>query len=280
VTERIGDVVVEVVSPGPGRAGAVVHATLDRPEARNPLGLAMLDGLAAAVGIAAEQEAAALVVRGAGGTLSAGADLRHVRALGDDPAGMHGYLERIGEVLDALEAAQCVTIAVVGAGGYALAGGCELLLACDLAVVAADAGIGDRHLQYGLLPGAGGSVRLPRALPPALARRLLVTGEIVDGATAHAWGLVSHVAPPAELDAAVDALLARLARHSVPALYAMTRLARASIPPADPGALAAERDAVVLHLTTSATVREGLDAFTSGRRPDFSADRLATWETP
>jgi enoyl-CoA hydratase len=274
VIERIGDVRLDVVPPGPGLAGTVVHAVLDRPEAHNPLGPAMLDGLAAAVEATRTHDAAALVVRGAGGTLSAGADLRHVQALGGDPAGMQSYLERIGAVLDAVEAADAVTIAVVGPRSYALAGGCELLLACDLAVVAADAGIGDRHLQYGLLPGAGGSVRLPRALPPALARRLLVTGEIVDGATAHAWGLVSHVAAPDELEATVDALVARLARHSVPALHAMTRLARASVPPADPAALAAERDLTVEHLTGSATVREGLDAFTSGRAPDFSAARL------
>jgi enoyl-CoA hydratase len=272
VTERIGDVLVDVVPPGPGRAGAVVHAVLDRPEVHNPLGPAVLDGLAAAVAAAGAHDTAALVVRGAGGTLSAGADLRHVQALGDDPAGMRAYLERIGAVLDALEAVDCVTVAVVGPRGYALAGGCELLLACDLAVAAADARIGDRHLEYGLLPGAGGSVRLPRALPPALARRLLVTGEIVDGATAHAWGLVSHAPPPGELDATVDALVARLARHSVPALRAMTRLARASAPHADPAALAAERDVAVAHLTTSAAVREGLEAFTSGRAPDFSAE--------
>lgn len=272
MTERIGDVLVDVVDPGPGQAGTVVHAVLDRPEIHNPLGPTVLDGLAAAVEAAGAHDTAALVVRGAGATLSAGADLRHVQALGDDPAGMRVYLERIGAVLDALEAADCVTIAVVGSGGYALAGGCELLLACDLAVVAADARIGDRHLEYGLLPGAGGSVRLPRALPTALARRLLVTGDIVDGTTAHAWGLVSHLAAPADLDGAVDALVARLARHDVAALRSMTRLARGSAPHADPAALAAEREVAVEHLTTSAAVREGLAAFTSGRAPDFSAE--------
>jgi enoyl-CoA hydratase len=278
MTSRVGDVLVDVEPPGPGCGGTVVRATLDRPTARNPLGPAMLEGLASAVETAEAHEAAVLVVRGAGGTLSAGADLRHVRDLAGDRTEMRRYLAQIGAVLDSLESASCVTVAVVGSGGYALAGGCELLLACDLAVVSADSGVGDRHLEYGLLPGAGGSVRLPRALLPALARRLLATGEILDGTTAHAWGLVSHVAAPADLEGTVEALVARLARHSPSALHAMMRLARSSIPPTDPAALAAEREAAVAHLTNSATVREGLDAFTSGRSPDFSAAHLAAME--
>lgn len=121
-------------------------------------------------------------------------------------------------------------------------------------------------------------MRLPRALPPALARRLLATGEMLDGATAHAWGLVSHVAPPEELDGTVADLVARLARHSAPALHMMMRLARASAPPADPDALAAERDVAIGHLTGSSTVREGLDAFASRRVPDFSPAHLAALE--
>jgi enoyl-CoA hydratase/carnithine racemase len=175
-------------------------------------------------------------------------------------------------VLDHLETAPCVTVAVVGPGGYALAGGCELLLACDLAVAATDALVGDRHLEYGLLPGAGGSVRLPRALPAALARRLLYTGEMIDGATAHAWGLVSHVAGPDAHDDAVETLVARLTRHSPAALRAQKRLYRATEPPAAvdrAAALAAERTVAVAHIAGSETTREGLDAFVAGRAPAF-----------
>lgn len=248
--------------------GPVVTATIDRPAARNALSPPVLDGLHAAVDAA--HDAAALVVRGTGGTLSAGADLRHVRSLHGDAAAMDAYLVAIGAVLDRIEAAPCVTVAVVGPGGYALAGGCELLLACDLTVAAADAWFGDRHLEYGLLPGAGGSVRLPRALPAALARRLLYTGEMIDGTTAHAWGLVSHVCPPTELDATVDALTDRLARHSPAALRAQKALYGATRPVADPAALAAERAVAVAHLAGSAATREGLDAFVTGRAPDFT----------
>lgn len=249
---------------------AVARVTINRPSAQNALSPSVIAGLTAAVDDTLARGCAVLVLRGAGGTLSAGADLPHLQTLLDDPAAVHDYVASIGAVLDRIEAAPFVSIAVVG--GYALAGGCEILLACDLAVVAEGARIGDRHLEYGLLPGAGGSVRLPRAVPGPVARRLLYTGEIVDGATAAAWGLVSHVAPDAELDATVDTLVARLSRHSPQALAGMKRLYRqATAEPAVPAgaALAAERDVLVEHVTTSASAAEGLAAFRERRPPQF-----------
>lgn len=249
---------------------AVARVTIDRPSARNALSPPVIDGLNAAVDAALDRGCAVFVLRGSGGSLSAGADLPFLQTLLDDPDAVGSYVASIGAVLDRIEAAPFVSVAVVG--GYALAGGCEILLACDLAVVAENARIGDRHLEYGLLPGAGGSVRLPRAVPGPVARRLLYTGEIVDGATAAGWGLVSHVAPESELDACVDALVARLARHAPQALAGMKRLYRQST--AEPGvgtgeALAAERAVLVQHLTGSAAAAEGLAAFRERRPPRF-----------
>lgn len=248
----------------------VARVTIDRPSAQNALSPPVIDGLNAAVDAALERGCAVFVLRGAGGSLSAGADLPFLATLLDDPDAVDSYVASIGAVLDRIEAAPFVSIAVVG--GYALAGGCEILLACDLAVVAQGARIGDRHLEYGLLPGAGGSVRLPRAVPGPIARRLLYTGEIVDGATAAGWGLVSHVAPEAELDGCVDSLVARLSRHSPEALAGMKRLYRQAI--AEPGVpardtLAAERAVLVEHVTGSAAAAEGLAAFRERRPPRF-----------
>jgi enoyl-CoA hydratase len=256
-----GEVVVSV-------DGAVARVLIDRPGAKNALSPAVLEGLDAAVDAAQDAGCSVFVLRGAGGTLSAGADLPHLQTLLGDEAAVTGYIASIGVVLDRVEAAPFVSVAVVAE--YALAGGCEILLACDLAVVAADARIGDRHLEYGLLPGAGGSVRLPMALPPMRARRLLYTGEMIDGATAADWGLASHVAPGAELDAAVDALVARLSRHGRDALAGMKRMYRAAAPAAMRAALAAERTALVRHLMTSPDAAEGLAAFRAGRTPQFS----------
>ena len=119
-------------------------------------------------------------------------------------------------------------------------------------------------------------MRLPRALPGPIARRLLYTGEMIDGATAAAWGLASHHAPAASLDAAVDALVARLARHSPDALAGMKAMYRVGVGPiAD--ALAAERAALLAHLD-SPTVAEGLAAFAGPRPPDFTGGRFLPTE--
>lgn len=248
-------------------AGPVARVTIDNAAARNALSPAVVAGLATAVDTVTAAGCSVAVLRGAGGTLSAGADLKHLSTVLDDPTAVREYITAIGTTLDRLEAAPFVSVCVVD--GYAVAGGCEILLACDLAVVADTARIGDRHLEYGLLPGAGGSVRLTRALPPALARRVLYTGELVDGTTAGRFGLVSHVAPAAELETTVDALVARLARHPPDALAAMKRLhaAARTTEPAD--AVLAERETLLRHLT-SATVHEGLAAFAERRAPDFT----------
>ena len=255
--------------------GRVARVLIDRPNAHNALSLAVLDGLGAALDTALAARCSVFVLRGAGGSLSAGADLPYLRTLLGDPAAVEAYITRIGAVLDRIETAPLVSVAVVS--GYALAGGCEIVLACDLAVVADEASIGDRHLEYGLLPGAGGSVRLPRALPGPLARRLLYTGEMIDGATAAAWGLVSHSAPAERLDEAVDALVARLSRHSPEALARMKALSRAGRPGEHAEALAAERRVLLAHLD-GPTVAEGLAAFVERRPPDFSATPFTTWE--
>lgn len=255
--------------------GRVARVLVDREPARNALSPDVLAGLGAAVDAALDARCSVFVLRGAGGSLSAGADLPHLRTLLGDPCATDAYIGSIGAVLDRIEAAPFVSVAVVD--GYALAGGFEILLATDLAVAADDARIGDRHLEYGLLPGAGSSVRLPRAVPAPLARRLLLTGEIVDGATAAAWGLVSHHAPADRLEACVEDLVTRLSRHSPAALAAMKAMYRRGpdVPP--PQALADERAALVAHLE-SPTIAEGLAAFAERRAPDFSSDRFASEE--
>ncbi|MQA04188.1 MAG: enoyl-CoA hydratase/isomerase family protein [Streptosporangiales bacterium] len=254
-----GAVLVEVDGP-------VGRVTINRPRSRNALSPSVVAGLDAAVDAATDARCGVVVVRGAHGTLSAGADLKHLLGVVDEPGALRDYITSIGATVDRLEAAPFVSVCVVD--GYALAGGCEIMLACDLAVVSETSAIGDRHLEYGLVPGAGGSVRLTRALPPMLARRLLYTGEMLDGRTAGQLGLVSHVVPAANLDTAVDALVDRLARHGPDALALMRRLhtnARAAEPAR---AIAAERDALLDHLG-SATAREGLSAFAERRNPDF-----------
>jgi len=257
---RVGDVLLEV-----GADGALV-ATIDRERAMNSLGPAVLVGLHEAAARADRDGHPVLVVRGSGGTLSTGADLHHLLPLREDPEAVRGYVAEIGAVNLAIEQARAVSVAVVD--GYAVAGGCELMLACDLSVVSERSQIGDRHLEYGLLPGAGASVRLPRSLPAPLARRLMLTGEMLDGATAHRWGLVTHVAPHTELEGILTQLRARLDRHSPTALATMKQMyTEATATPAR-AALDRELEIFLGHVRTP-DVAEGLAAFAEGRDPVF-----------
>lgn len=249
-------------------AGGAAHVLIDRLAARNALSPEVVEQVSAALAAAERAGCSVLVIRGAGGTLSAGADLKYLRSILSDAAAVRSYITAIGAMVNQLADAPFVTVAVVEE--YALAGGCEIMLACDLAVVSEQAQIGDRHLNYGLLPGAGGSVRLARALPPALARRLLFTGEIIDGAAAARAGLVSHAVPAGQVDAELDALTGRLTALSRTALTEMKRLYRSAVTTEPAWALEQERETLLRHLAQHADAAEGLAAFAERRAPDWS----------
>ena len=264
-TTRAGDVVVVVDGP-------VVRATIDRPAARNAINEAVVDGLEAALDVAEAARAKVVVLRGAGGTFCAGADLRLVQTLVGDRELMAGYVTRLANVTERLESGPFVSVAVVE--GFALAGGCELLLACDISVAATDARIGDRHLEYGLAPGAGGSVRLVRTLPKAQARYLLLTGQAITGTQAAEWGLVTLAVPPEDLDATAERIVDRLASRSGEALRAVKAMVTAAGPERPVNeAMLAEREIFVDFISTSPDVKEGLSAFAEGRAPRFPGVR-------
>jgi enoyl-CoA hydratase len=262
-SQRAGDVIVTVDGP-------VVRAVIDRPRARNAINEGVVDGLEAALETADSSGAKVVVLSGAGGHFCAGADLELVQTIVADGERMADYVTRLADIADRLESGPFVSVAVVE--GFALAGGCELLLACDLVLASTEARIGDRHLEFGLAPGAGGSVRLVRTLPKAQARYLLLTGEAITGAEAAAWGLVTRAVPPSDLEAAVGEVVARLASRSGDALRAVKRMAGAvgSERPVNE-ALLAEREIFLDFMATSLDVKEGLTAFAEGRPPRFQS---------
>lgn len=264
MSERFGDVVVAT-------DGVVVRATIDRASARNALSPSVVEGLSAAVEQATSGGARVLVVRGAGGTFCAGADLAHVLSVVEKREAFAGYVRTLVELFDAFEAAPFVTVGVIE--GFALAGGCEMLLACDVTIADEKARIGDRHLELALIPGAGGSVRLPRALSPAQARWLLFSGEMISGRQAAEWGLVTRAVAAEELDATVEAMVARLASRSGETLAAAKRLLMAVRDVSVAEGLRLEHEVIIDHLTSSADTQEGLRAFAEGRPPDFSPAR-------
>ena len=256
--ERVGDVVIAAEGP-------VLRATIDRPEARNAISPSVTEGLEAAVQRARDCAARVLVLRGAAGTFCAGADLDWVLSTIDQPGALEddgvfaSGIRRLNDVLLEIEAAPFASVAVVD--GFAVAGGCELLLACDVVVAAEDARIGDRHLELGLLPGAGGSVRLHKALTPARSRWLLLSGELISGREAADWGLVTRAVPPDQLDEVAEAMIARLASRSASALAGMKELIGAVRDIPVPEGVDAERRIFLDHMAKSDDLRAALARF-------------------
>lgn len=247
----------------------VVRAVIDRPAQRNAISTKVLDGLEHAVAVATRTRAHVLVISGAGGSFCAGADLRELERLRAEDDGVNSvgtFMERLGRVLLALHKGPFASLAVVE--GYAVAGGCEIVLACDISLAASDARIGDRHAEYGLVPAAGGSVNLVRTLPTARANYLLLTGELISGQQAAAWGIVSTAVEPGHLAETTERVLGRLTSRSHDALVATKNLIADANRLERDEALRRERETFVRHLA-SADVAEGLAAFRERRAPLF-----------
>lgn len=190
----------------------VLRITIDEPPV-NALSRALLESLADAVErVAADPSVSVLHLRGAGRAFCAGANLDEMRAGFADAEGLEGqlaFVRRLQQVFDQIERLDAVSVAEIG--GHALGGGLELALACDLRIGALEARIGLPEVALGLVPGAGGTQRLARLCGPALARRLILGAETLDGRTAEQIGLLHWAAPKAELPAQAQALVARLA---------------------------------------------------------------------
>ncbi|MCC7273774.1 MAG: enoyl-CoA hydratase/isomerase family protein, partial [Alphaproteobacteria bacterium] len=213
----------------------------------------------------------AVVVTGEGRAFSAGGDLEGYLTLYRDPAGFRAFLDDFWALLDAIERAPKIFVAAIN--GFCVAGGLELMLACDLAIAAREAKIGDGHLNFGQLPGAGGSQRLPRAIGVPRAKLLMLTGRLIDGVEAERIGLVAESVPLAELQAHVDALIATLLEKSPDGLAGMKRLVDDGMRGSLEAGLRMEIDYVHRWATTHPDAVEGLVAFKEKRRPRFGSGR-------
>ena len=179
------------------REGPLAVATL----ARSPVNAMDEDWLARLEGIFDQlQDTAVLLIRSSQKAFCAGADLELMRSRFDTPEGrkrMVAFVREIQRVLSRLERLPQVTIAEIGAA--ALGGGLELALACDLRIAAEDAGLGLPEPRLGLIPGAGGTQRLPRIAGVAVAKRLILGAEVVTGAQAVELSIVQWAVPAKEL---------------------------------------------------------------------------------
>ncbi len=240
-------------------ADGVAVITIDRPQARNAVNGEVARGIAAAVEeFDARQDVSVIVLTGAGGTFCAGMDLKAFLA-GDAPVvegrGFAGLVERppVKPLIAAVE-------------GYALAGGFELVLACDLVVASEEAKFGLPEVRRGLVAGAGGLIRLRTRIPYHLAMEIALTGEHVPAARLAEAGLVNRLVPAGQALSAARELAAQVALGAPLALAASKRVAVES---ADwPAAEAfARQQEIIGPVFGSKDAMEGAIAFAEKRAP-------------
>ncbi|RJQ08110.1 MAG: enoyl-CoA hydratase/isomerase family protein [Dehalococcoidia bacterium] len=205
---------------------AVATLTLNRPEAMNAMNAALADQLRIGIErIENDPDIRVGIITGNGRAFCAGADLKERASGGDSGRGWHDVAGFIQRHPDAGWTAKPIIAAI---NGFALAGGLELALRCDILVASTDAQFGLPEIKHGFFAGGGGPPRLPRAIPRALAMEMILTGEPIDAATALRAGLVSRVVLPDQLLPTVRAIAERIASYNPIAVRATREVAYAS----------------------------------------------------
>jgi enoyl-CoA hydratase len=249
--------------------GAVVVVTINRPAVLNALSEAVLREIESAFdALAADEGVRAIVLTGAGEkAFVAGADIKELAA--QTPVTGRETAKRGQRLFSRIEQLGKPVIAAIN--GFALGGGCELALACTFRFAADTARIGLPEITLGILPGYGGSVRLPRLIGKARAMEMILTGKPVNADEAFRVGLVNRVVPAASLVDEAKAFAAELAAKAPIALrYAMQSVARGLEMPEDE---ALELEATLFGLVSStADMREGTKAFLEKRKPVFKGE--------
>ena len=246
------------------RRGAYDVLTLDRPEALNALSFAIIADIGRALDQVASRDARALIVTGAGAkAFCAGADIKE---LGDRTLAAQKRDVEIGQATFAkLDALPMPSVAVIN--GFAFGGGLELALACTFRLATANAKVGLPEIKLGLIPGYGGTQRLPRVIGEARALKMILTGRTVDAVEAERIGLVSRIVEGDAVGAGM-AFADTFSRYSLPVLgFARSAVMRALDVPLNEG-LKIEADLSTLAFQTRDSV-EGMAAFVAKRKPEF-----------
>ncbi|XP_006934808.2 enoyl-CoA hydratase domain-containing protein 2, mitochondrial isoform X1 [Felis catus] len=222
-----GDPEIQVrVLAGPDQG--ITEILMNRPSARNALGNVLVSELLEALArLREDQQVRVLLFRsGVKGVFCAGADLKEREQMSEAEVGI--FVQRLRGLMNEIAAFPAPTIAAMD--GFALGGGLELALACDLRVAAASSAVmGLIETTRGLLPGAGGTQRLPRCLGVALAKELIFTGRRLSGAQAQALGLVNHTVPQNEEGNAAYHRARALAQEILPQAPIAVRLGKVAI---------------------------------------------------
>jgi enoyl-CoA hydratase len=250
--------IVETPSAG------VTLVRLNRPEALNALNTELLTELSAALDAAeADDSVRCLVLTGSDRAFAAGADIKE---MSDKSYAQMFALNFFGPAARRIE--QCRKPIIAAVAGYALGGGCELAMLCDFIIAAETAKFGQPEINLGVMPGIGGTQRLPRAVGKAKAMDMVLTARMMDAAEAERAGLVSRVVPAAELlDVALNAAQTICEFSGPSVMMAKEAINRAYETPLSEGIQFERR---VFHsLFATEDQKEGMDAFLSKRRAVF-----------
>ncbi len=246
--------------------GPVLTITLNRPEVRNAVDMSVCEGMAEAIDrLESDSRLRVGVLTGAGEVFCSGADLRAAQE--GDPLGMNKFPR--GGFAGFVERERTKPV-IAAAQGHALAGGLEILLACDMAVLSEKAHVGLPEVRVGIMAAAGGVIAVGRDLPLAQGMKLLLTGLPVTAAEALRLGLVTELAKPSEvLTAATNLalLVAAAAPHAVRATRQLARMARAGLSDAE---LTVANNELIVELLAGPDAAEGRNAFLEKRAPAWT----------
>ena len=239
--------------------GSVLIVTINRPEAKNAMNAATAHGISAAMDeLDNNDELTVGIITGADNTFCAGMDLK---------AFLKGETPQVeGKGFGGITQSPPRKPLIAAVEGYALAGGFELLLACDLIVAAESAKFGISEVKRGLVAGAGGLIRLPRQVPYRLAMELALLGDFVDAATAKDMGMINRIVPTGGALEAAKEMAAKIAENGPLAVAVSKQIVRESGDWSDEE-MWEKQSKIMMPVFNSADAQEGPTAFAEKRKP-------------
>jgi len=245
------------------KQGRVAILTLNRPEALNALNSELLTSLASHISsLANEREIGCIVVTGSQKAFAAGADIKEMASQSYVDMLMSDFFGRHNSILS------CRTPIIAAVSGYALGGGCELAMMCDMILASDSARFGQPEIKLGVIPGMGGSQRLTRAIGKSKAMDMILTGRMMDAQEAENSGLVARVFPKAQLLAQTLKIAQTIAGFSRPSVFAAKEAVNRAFETSLAEGLHYEQR-VFYPLFATEDQKEGMAAFGEKRPPNF-----------
>ncbi|HEX3012426.1 MAG TPA: enoyl-CoA hydratase-related protein [Syntrophomonadaceae bacterium] len=243
----------------------IATVQLNRPQVMNAINGELLVETAAALDeIARDDEVRVLVVKGSDKVFAAGADIRDF--VDFNPLDAHNYLDQVQITMNKMAGLSKPSIASIS--GFALGGGCELAMACDIRIAGDSARFGLPEISLGIFPGGGGTQRLAKLVGAGKAKELILTGDILDGNTALQIGLINILVPQADLDEQTRKLAKKLSYKPPLALRMAKELVNLSFDVDMTTGLMMEKEKFS-YLFATEDKTEGMKAFLEGRKPSF-----------